>query len=161
MGAVQVQRVIDASAEQAWDALADFGNIHRFNPLLSGAHLLSEGAECGVGTERVCDLKYGGSLHERIIEWRPGESYTVEVDMPRVPVSNVRTHMAVQPLDGERCRVSMEMQYRPRFGPAGRLLDALMIRLMMRRMLAGVLAGLERYLVPSEGTRPLSPAVRD
>ncbi len=158
MSSVTVRRVIETPSEQAWDALADFGNIHRFNPHLAGSHVLDEDAQCGVGTERVCDLKRGGALHERVVDWHPGESYTVEVQMPSMPVTDMRTTMAVRPVDATRCEVSMHMQYRPRFGPAGWLADRVMLRYVLRRMLAGVLVGLDRHLVTSDTAEAIALA---
>lgn len=145
MGSVSVRRIVPAPVERTWDTLADFGNIHRFNPHLAGSHVLDD-EQCGVGTERVCDLKRGGSLHERVIDWHPGKSYTVDVEMPGMPVTGMRTRMAVRAIDHTRCEVSMDTQYRPRFGPAGGLMDLLVLRHVIRYMLGEVLAGLDRYL---------------
>lgn len=147
MSSVTARRIVNAPARLAWDAMADLGNIHQFNPHLAGSHVLDEDASCGVGTERVCDLKRGGALHERVIDWRAGESYTVEVQMPGMPVTDMRTTMAVRPVDAARCEVSMRSEYRPRFGPAGWLADQVMLRHVLRHMFAGVLEGLDRHLV--------------
>ncbi len=151
VGSVRVKSIVNASAERTWDALADFGNIHRFNPYLAGSHV-DAGEACGVGTARVCDLKRGGSLHERVLEWRPGDSYTVAVEMPGMPVTGMRTKMAVRSIGDGRCEASMETSYQPKFGPAGHLLDALVLRHLIRHMLGGVLAGLGRYLTAEQAS---------
>ncbi len=122
-----------------------FRNIHRFNPHLLGSHVLEGGESCGVGTRRQCDLKRGGSLHERVVEWRPGESHTVEIDAPSMPVTNMRTTMAVRSVGEGCCEVSMNSRYLPKYGMLGRLLDALFLRHVMRSMLRGVVVGLGRY----------------
>lgn len=153
MAQIQVRSLIQASADRAWDALADFGNIHLFNPHLSGSHLVEGGGSCGVGTRRQCDLKRGGALHERVVEWRPGESYMVEVSAPSMPVANMRTTMAVRSVAEGVCEVSMDCRYQPKYGILGRLLDALLLRHVMRSMLRGVVAGLGRYLAAN----PLAP----
>lgn len=150
MAQVRVSTIIDAPVERAWDALADFGNIHAFDPHLSGSHVVEGGDSCGVGTQRVCDMKRGGSLHERVVEWRPGESYTVEVDSRAMPVVSMVTTMAVRSVGGGRCEVSMDSLYQPKYGPMGRLMDALFMRRMMRSMLRGVVDGLDRYLATAQ-----------
>lgn len=161
MAQIQVRSIIDASAERAWDALADFGNIHLFNPHLSGSHLVEGGESCGVGTRRQCDLKRGGSLHERVVEWQPGESYTVEINAPSMPVTNMRTTMAVRSVGEGRCEVSMDSRYYPKYGIFGGLLDAIFLRHVMRSMLRGVVVGLDRYLRTSTPAPkpPLCPAL--
>ena len=149
MGSVRVHRVVSVPANIAWDAIADLGSIHHFNPYLTGSHVVDEAEACCIGTERVCDLKAGGALRERVIEWVPGESYTVEVEMEGAPVDDVHTRMAVRPIDDRRCEVSMESSYRMRYGIAGRVADALVMRHLARRGLGKVLTGLDRHLAAS------------
>lgn len=156
MAQIHVRSIIDAPVERAWDALADFGNIHLFNPYLSGSHFMEGRGSCGVGTRRQCDLKLGGSLHERVTEWRPGESYTVEINAPSMPVTHMYTTMAVRGVGEGRCEVSMDCRYQPKYGIVGRLLDALLLRHVMRFMFRGVVAGLGRYLTAGTPT-PNSP----
>ena len=44
----------------------------------------------------------------------------------------------------------MYMNYRPKFGPVGKLVNALMIKPMTRRTLSNVLEGLDRHVVTGE-----------
>lgn len=77
MSAVVRRIEIEASPARVWEVLADFGNVYRWNPNVSASHSTSV-ASGGVGATRHCDLK-GGSIEERIVEWRDGRSLTLEI----------------------------------------------------------------------------------
>jgi len=44
--------------------------------------------------------------------------------------------------DGSGARLSMALEYTPKFGPLGKVLDLVMLRRMMRKNMCGVVKGL-------------------
>lgn len=144
MTILRVERNIAAEASVVWALLADFPHIDAFNPHLSRSLQIGDTPAEGVGAERRCELKDGrGWLEERVVDWRPGEGYTVEIVAGVMPIRAVRTTLAVTP-NGAGSRAIMQMSYTPKLGALGRLLDRLMLRRKMTELMHGVLQGLEQ-----------------
>jgi Polyketide cyclase / dehydrase and lipid transport len=132
-----------AAPQAAWELLSDFTRISFFNPNLSASHHIPGSPERGLGAARQCDLKGGkGALRERVTEWVEGQRYTVEITDSPLPVTGALATLAVAPQVGRGSRLSMTLTYKPRFGLAGRAMDALIMRRQMRLMLTGLLKGL-------------------
>lgn len=129
MGASRYEITVEAPAERVWDALSDFGRIWRMNAAVPSSHLTGDQAT-GVGATRHCDLVMAGaSIEERIVDWRDGESYTVEIyDGARTPPfqSNAAT-LSVRPDGPDRSVLTTELVYELKFGPVGRLLDRTLV----------------------------------
>jgi hypothetical protein len=142
MSQVWVTHDTTASPDACWALMADFANIDIFNPHLRRSALINDSPACGIGTERQCDLKGGkGYLRERVTDWREGRSYTVEIFDSTLPVDNTETTLGLEPL-GSGTRLFMRTQYTPSWGPAGRVLDVLLLRPIFAANLGGVIAGL-------------------
>lgn len=80
-------------------------------------------------------------------DWRPGESYTVEIYAGTMPIRDVRTTLAVSP-NGAGSRAVMQINYTPKLGMLRQLLDQLLRRKMIGLM-RSVLEGLEQKSVLS------------
>ena len=107
MGTIIVTKNIAASADRAWAALADFGNIANFHPGLSGSHLLDGSAANGVGAERRCDIKDGNYLVERVRDWHEGQSYTIDIIESSMPVRRATATLSVKPIDAHHSQAAM------------------------------------------------------
>jgi len=155
MATITVHRRIQVPSETIWKVISDFGAISKFNPYLKHSELLEGSAECGLGTERQCDMKIGGSyMRERVIDWQEGASYTVDIYESPLPIKNIRTTLRIHPLNVGLCEVYMSSNYEPRFGFFGKVLDLLILRWMMRYMFAGMLKGLEKYVTRTPDLTP-------
>jgi len=76
------ERVVDATPEEAWQSLADYGGVAHVSPTIYKAGVISDNAEFAVGCERFCSLEFQGRdiyIEERIIELVEGEHYTYDV----------------------------------------------------------------------------------
>jgi len=147
MPSVRATIDVDASPEEVWKAIADFGNIHRWNPGVPKSHLTSEQAE-GIGTTRHCDLALlGASIEERVTEWEPGSHYKVDIyDKKRVPfVKNLRAEVGVEPTDGGS-RAYFHARYDTSAGPIGRLMSRFMIRPQYEKGGRAFVAGLKYFV---------------
>ncbi len=114
----------------------------------------------GVGAIRQCDLMGGGHIVEKVIDWKDGESYTIEVTETSLPLKRARTTLSVAPTDVNASRVTMTIDYTPTYGPIGLLVDLLMMRSAVRGQMIGILAGLSTYVSGSDsepelGDRPV------
>jgi hypothetical protein len=143
MTRVYVTRPTTAGPETCWELIADFANIDFFNPHLSRSHLLEGSPERGVGTTRQCDLKDGKNfIRERVLTWKEGESYTVDIYDGTLPVASNITTLGLMPRAGGGSLLFMESVYQLRYGVFGAIMDALVMRRTSNAMLGKVLVGL-------------------
>lgn len=142
---------IDAPKDQVWEVLADFGNIYRFNPTVPNSHSTSEQTS-GLGATRHCDFGgSGSSIEERIIEWKEGESMTIDIyeGVKTPPFKTAGATLSVKENKGGTL-VSGTMAYELKFGPVGGLMDSMMVRSQFEKAWTGVLAGLKSYVETGE-----------
>jgi hypothetical protein len=151
MPTITVTRKTKASAARAWDLMSDFGAIDAFNPTLKESHLLEGSCDIGLGVERQCTLKDGRNyIQERVVDWQEGRSYRIEVFGGTMPLDDILTELAVETL-GTGTVLRMTMQYRPRWGLLGRLVEPVLLRPMIRRSMRKVIDGLAEK---AEATAP-------
>jgi ligand-binding SRPBCC domain-containing protein len=135
---------IEATPEKVWSALASLDTLHRYDPGVSRAEIVSEAKE-GPGAARRCDLAPGGWFKERVSEWRPHEALAFELYECTLPVRRLK-HTYTLVADGGGTIVRQRMEYQLKFGVLGRLLDAAVVK---RRWNAGIrrfFGGLKRYV---------------
>jgi ribosome-associated toxin RatA of RatAB toxin-antitoxin module len=145
MSQVTASRTINAPAEAVWATLADYENIHLFHPGLDDSCLIGE-QKNGLGATRRCDFKGGGSVYEEITDWVEGERYTVELSKIDMPLKSASATLSVSPIDDGSCTATMHMEYLPKYGILGALMDRMMIKKTMSGMFAKVLAELDRQI---------------
>ncbi len=146
MSTVTVTRTIPVDTRTVWAALADFGGIHRFHPYLESSPILN-GKARGEGAERRCEFKDGNHICERVVEWKEGESMTVDIYEGSMPLARAQGTLAVVPeSSGTEATVTFTMDYTPKMGPLGALMDVLMMRRKFTGMMEEILAGLESFL---------------
>lgn len=142
MGKIVVTKTLPVPAEDAWKLLADFGNIAAFHPGLSGSHLLEGSQPAGLGAERRCDLKDRNHLVERVVDWRDGESYTVDIIETSMPLRRAQATLSVSPLSAETCDATMTVDMTMKYGVLGKLMEIAMAGPVMRKTMKGILDGL-------------------
>jgi hypothetical protein len=142
MPTIRVEKSIAAAPASVWALLQDFAHIDAFNPNLRRSFRIGDAPSEGLGAERQCDLADGRNwIRERVVDWRPGDGYTVEITEGTLPIRDIRTKLGVLP-ESRGSRAYMEISYRPKYGLLGRLLDLVMLRRTMRRLMTKVLDGL-------------------
>jgi carbon monoxide dehydrogenase subunit G len=149
---------INAPKEKVWEILADFGGISKFNPNVSTSYCTSE-ANSGVGATRHCDLSFkGASLEERIVEWREGHSYTIEIYQGKntPPFKTARASISVRK-DGNASIVTGTFDYSLKYGLLGVLMDKLMVQPQFSRAWSHLFAGLKYYAETGEPVEAHTP----
>ena len=80
-----------APTEQVWAVLANIGAVQDYSPGVVKSYYTSNARE-GVGASRHCDLLPTGTVEERIVDWRDGEQYSIEIyegtEVPYLGVSH-------------------------------------------------------------------------
>lgn len=143
---------VDATPEEVWAAIGDFGNIYRWNPGVPASHLTSDQGE-GVGATRHCDLALpGASIEERVTAWEPGRYYRVDIyDKKRVPfVKNLRAEVGVEPAPGGGAIAYFAPSWETAAGPLGRLVDRYAIRPQYDKGGRAFVAGLKHFVEHGE-----------
>lgn len=130
MTQIKKEIVINAPREQVWDALADFGNIVKFNSNLTNSNLLGVQTE-GVGMRRHCDMNASTGFDEVVTDWEQGYGYSVELSnfkgMPPMKYANAVVQVRD---DGQAGRTiaSFEFDYQFAMGVVGAMMDAAMAK---------------------------------
>jgi ligand-binding SRPBCC domain-containing protein len=134
---------IDATPEKVWSVLARLDALANYDPGVAKAEIVSAAKE-GPGAARRCDLTPGGWFKERVTDWRANEALSFELYECSLPVRRLR-HSYTLVREGEGTVVRQRMEYELKFGPLGKLLDAVMVRRKWSSGIKGFLAGLKRH----------------
>ena len=142
--------------EQVWAALADYGQPHHYFESIVDAHIIGD-RERGIGAMRHCDLPGRGNnfIVEEITEWNDGASFTYRVTDTNAPIENGSVVWSVRPVEGG-AQVEARVQYEPKYGVAGKLMDVAVMNRQFRTSIAEGLASFKRRL-ESELTGGLLP----
>lgn len=147
MGSFTVQRHIEAPVGRVWEALAEIGSIHVWNPGVHNSYVTSC-EPTGLGSSRHCDLGGRNYLKEEVVEFDDGKRLTMRIVETTLPfeTADIRFHLLP---DKGGTTVTVEPVYGLKFGPAGSLLDRLFVRRTYTKGMVALLGGLKDHV---EGT---------
>ena len=134
---------IDAPPEKVWSVLASLDTLAKYDPGVARSEIVSPVTE-GPGAARKCDLTPGGWFKERVADWHPNETISFELYECTLPVRRLQ-HAYTLVREGTATVVRQRMEYQLKFGPVGRLLDALIVRRKWNAGIRGFLSGLKSY----------------
>ncbi len=143
---------INAPPEKVWAALTALDVLHNYDPGIAKSEVLP-GPRDGVGASRHCDLTPGGWFRERVTEWKPHRALTIELFECTLPVRRLKHRYTLTP-DAGGTVVEQHMEYELKFGPIGKLMDAIMVRKKWNAGIKGFFEGLKKYV--ETGERPPS-----
>lgn len=141
---------IDAPPEEVWSVLASLDALERYDPGVVRSEIVTDVRD-GRGAARRCDLKPGGWFKERVSEWEPCESLSFELFECTLPVRRLK-HRYTLTQEGTATIVRQQMEYELKFGPVGKLMDAMMVRKKWDAGIKDFLAGLKRYVEAQQRT---------
>ncbi len=105
----------------------------------------------GLGAARRCNFYRGGSAVEKIIAWDDERQFfTCTVTELAAPLLDVTAGMKVEQIDSHRSKVHIEMNYTPKWGILGEILNVLVLRFAMQSTFKKVLKGLELHVETGE-----------
>jgi ligand-binding SRPBCC domain-containing protein len=128
---------------RVWALLSDLEAVQTYNPTVRAA-AVQGGQRAGVGATRACDLEPRGRVVERVTRWEDGRAVGLEVVESDWPIHFMRWVTRIEP-DGGGTRIVQDLEYQVKFGPAGWLLDRLVMRRKLTATLDEVLAALVRH----------------
>jgi len=145
---VSVEVPFEGSAAAMWRALADFGNVDKFHPLVAKTELRSQ-QTCGLGAARHCWHRAGTEITETVVEWKDGEGFVVAHSDHKLPIRPDSTAGVWIIQRGETKLLRMEMNYVMKWGLLGVILGDTLMNLVARRELKkvvkGYIDGVRRY----------------
>ena len=146
MPTVALHRTIDAPIEDVWNALDDFGSVHRFHPHVASSHSITDVTR-GTGAKRQCDLYSGGSIREEVVDSVPGSRQVVDIfDTGPFPLEKNVATFDLESVGDDRTRVDVEMSFVPTYGPVGWVMARTTMKRRFRSLMEDVLENLERHL---------------
>jgi len=140
---------INATTEKVWEVLADFGGIYRWNPGVRHSYSTSESNQ-GLLAARRCELLKGNDyLDERILEWRDGESFKVDIYETNLPIHRNVIEFSIE-ADGFGTIVTVAPDYALKYGLLGRLMNQIVVRRQFKKGMEDLLAGLKYHIETGE-----------
>lgn len=125
---------------RVWAILSDLEAVQFYNPNVRTARVLGS-SRSGLGAVRECELNPSGQVTERVIHWEDGTAVGFEVVKSDFPFHFMRWTTRLEP-QAHGCRITQDLEYSPKFGPLGWLLDALVMRRKLRSNLDQIFAAL-------------------
>ncbi len=146
---LQASTRINATPEEVWSVLKDFGNISAYHPLIKSSHRTNE--INGIGAKRVCKLLPMGSMEEQIIQYSEGKSFVVEVVDGQMlpPCSFMRGTIELHKRNNQT-EVTFTFSYAMKLGIVGQLMNILMIKPQFRKAPIRYVEGLKDYMESSK-----------
>lgn len=145
MAVITVQRIVNRPLDEVWDALADFGGVYRFHPVVESSPVKVGTPERGEGSERTCTFYDGNTIDERVTAYTDQQSMTVEILRTSMPLKRAVARFDVAPAP-QGTSVTMTMDFEPRYGPLGWLMAELVMKGQFTKVLDNLLLGLEEHL---------------
>jgi len=150
MSIVNVTHNYAQSPAEVFAALNDFAGVYRYHPALKSSPLVDGTPATGAGSERVCHMHDGNTLHERIVEAEPNEWLKVEILDTSMPMSRGDGHFRLTPKESGGTEVTLTMDFELTMGVFGKVLDKLVMRRKFTGALKLMLAALEEHLTTGE-----------
>jgi Polyketide cyclase / dehydrase and lipid transport len=124
-------------ATRLWAILSDLEAVAQYNPSVRSARIAGN-HRLGTGAVRECELVPKGKVVERVTDWEEGRSLGLEVVESDWPIRSMQWVTRIEPA-GSGSRLVQRLEYKMKFGPAGWLLDALVMRRAVDRNVARAL----------------------
>jgi hypothetical protein len=113
-------------ADEVWDAIKGFGEIHTWHPLIQQPELRGPAAPDGAGTERIFGVGTPEELLERLVEQdEAGRRSSYLMPTPPFEATDFSGYMAVTERDGG-CTVDWVVSYTPDHDAVPAALEALL-----------------------------------
>jgi ribosome-associated toxin RatA of RatAB toxin-antitoxin module len=144
MSQLEISRIIPQSPEKVWSIISDFGGIHRFHSGVESSPI-QNGKPSGLGSERECLLYSGQRITEVVSGYREGEWMQVSITKGSLPLNDVIVEFQITKTSEGQSKVDVRMDYHPKYGPMGKLMNTLLIRKKMSSIMEDLLAGLSLH----------------
>lgn len=139
---------INAPVERVFRTLADLESVRFTNPLVDTVQIISPNKE-GVGSARHCDFKDGNFVEERVTAFQPNKSISFELYKHQWPLVFMRWTNGLEKR-GDATLLVSGTEYELKFGIAGKIMNALIMRRKFSQIIDDALGKLKRYVETGE-----------
>ena len=136
--------LINAPLESVWRTLADLESVKFTNPLVKTVKIISPNRD-GIGSARHCDFKDGKFVEERVTACEPNKSISFELYKHQWPLVFMRWTSKVEKQGGATALIS-DTEYEVKFGVAGKILNALVMRRKFYQVIAESLERTKKHI---------------
>ncbi len=150
MSILTLSRTYPQNPSEVFAALNDFAGVHRFHPLLESSPLVEGTPAGGAGSERVCNLYDGNTIHERLIDTEADKWLKVEIVDTSMPMARGDGLFELAPTASGGTEITLTMDFELTMGWFGKALDKLVMARKFRSNLDLLLAALGEYLATGE-----------
>ena len=112
---IRATKHIDAPIDALWAYLADYSNIHKFHPLLNNSFFVDGSDTCELGATRQCDFKDGNYIKERVIEWKEGSHYTIDIYETSMPLKTATASLGLNEINEKQTEAYMHLNLNPKY----------------------------------------------
>ncbi|MEM7029202.1 MAG: SRPBCC family protein [Chloroflexota bacterium] len=144
MSTFEVTTTIDAPPDKVWQALADIGNIHQWNPGVVDSHVNTE-QMAGVGAGRHCNLGGKNYLDETVVAWEDEKRLTMRIIGTNMPFKSADIRFTLLP-QNEATEVTVSPIYELKFGILGQMMDAVFVHRTYKKGMGDLLDGLKQFV---------------
>lgn len=144
MGVVQRTEVVNGSIDKAWAAISRMGAVTDWHPNVARVVVLTE-HDTGIGASRRVEFHDGRSVVETVIEESEQQFTTVEMTEASM-MKNALVTIRTKERSADTTDVTFSIDYSLKLGPAGWLLDTIMMKRMFNKVFTVALAGLSYHL---------------
>ena len=151
MTTLKYEILINAPKSQVWDVIADLGGVVKFHPFVTKSYYVTDEKQ-GNGAARICELGPKNSVNETAIAWNEGESITLGVEFikgQKPPVDNFTGTISLKE-QGSGTVAAMIIEFAPKFGPLGKIMDVILLRPQINKLVPNVLKGLKHHIETGE-----------
>jgi hypothetical protein len=146
---VSAQIVVDHSREEVWGKLRDLSLADRYMPGIIRTQITTE-QQSGVGATRKLFESDTSSLDETVVAWQEGNGFALRVHRGEngapFPFRAASLLYWVDRVDDQHALVTVSLQYVPRGGALGRLLDHRFLKKHIRRQVSDVAANVKQMV---------------
>jgi len=135
---------VNLPAEKIWHILDDYSRLENFALTIKSSPIVGD-IQTGLGAKRLCTFNDGSSLVEEIIEYTPGEGYTMALSEHAMPLKSMQSQMRVKAIDAQTSEIFMSADFVVKGGPLGWVMGALLMRPMMKGVFTKLMTGLAYY----------------
>lgn len=131
----------------SWALLRDLSRADRYVPGVVSCRIDTAATE-GVGASRTVRHTQSGRMQETVVDWRDGVGFTLRLhrgDAAPFPFAAATFAYRLEAAGPGDCVVHTTMSYALRWGPLGRLLDAVLFRRIAAQQVQAVAEALARH----------------
>ena len=136
--------IINAPIEKVFRTLVDLESVKFTNPLVKTVKIISPNKD-GVGSARHCDFKDGKFVEERVTACEPNKSISFELYKHQWPLVFMRWTNRLEK-NGNITLLISDTEYELKFGIAGKIMDALIMRHKFSQIIDDALGKLKTYV---------------